>query len=573
MQQLQEKMDRASVLYSDQGDAFAMVYPEQPRIYLPLERFPDHLIKAVLAAEDKDFFRHPGISFSAILRAIWVNLSGGGIRQGASTITQQVARLFFLDRTRSYERKIREVFLAFIMESKLSKKQILELYLNRVFLGNHSYGFAVAARRYFAKSQSQLNLAEAALLAGLPQAPSAYAPNKYLRKALERQRQVLALMLQNKSISSEQYRSAVEQVPQIARPGAASKAPFYSQSVQEKLKKLVALETRDGQGHTIKTWFRAKEQKRLESELKFLRTQLGEKRVNGEIQTAGFVGNPATGHVFAELGSNAFSFNQFNRARRMKRNAGVASAPLLVGKALQRGYNFAQKVGRGHQKRAMLEHFCDPGKGLDILQQELAGPRMQREVGTELQVLERANLYQVADALRVIAGPVGHRNWSFVKEVMAGKGVIYRHPGGAISKRLEWSSSSFRAFVHGWKTCSHLVTENPYWADQKALGMVFAGPKQHNFFGVFYSPQFMATLWVGSEKGRKQLDELRVRKLFSHVFQRFSKTLRSPAKLFVNRRGLSWVPVRFGNGQEVLAPVPTIRSISRNRSSNRNVKF
>ena len=136
------------------------------RFYLRLEQIPKSVIQAFLSAEDKDFYHHFGISPSAILRAALVNIRGGRVRQGASTITQQLARLYFLDQSKTWQRKAKEAVLAVAIERRLTKDQILELYLNKIYLGNGSYGVEAAARNYFRKHTRQLNLGEAALIAG-----------------------------------------------------------------------------------------------------------------------------------------------------------------------------------------------------------------------------------------------------------------------------------------------------------------------------------------------------------------------------------------------------------------------
>jgi penicillin-binding protein 1A len=165
---------------------------------------PPLLIKAVLAAEDHAFFSHPGIDFTGVLRAALANLRAGHHEQGASTITMQVARNYFLTPEKTYTRKIREILLAFDLERSLTKEQILELYLNKIFLGQRAYGFAAAARVYFGKALSELELAEMALLAGLPRAPSRDNPITNPANAKSRRDYVLDRMLALGDITQEE---------------------------------------------------------------------------------------------------------------------------------------------------------------------------------------------------------------------------------------------------------------------------------------------------------------------------------------------------------------------------------
>ena len=150
-------------------------FGEERRNFVPITEIPDVMKKAVLAIEDDRFYEHGGVDFVGVMRAGLANLRGG-LSQGASTITMQVARNFFLSSEKTYTRKIYEMLLAYKIEANLSKDQILELYMNQIYLGQRAYGFASAARVYFGKSIKDVTPAEAAMLAGLPKAPSAYNP-------------------------------------------------------------------------------------------------------------------------------------------------------------------------------------------------------------------------------------------------------------------------------------------------------------------------------------------------------------------------------------------------------------
>ncbi|MDT7833883.1 penicillin-binding protein 1A [Aquabacterium sp. OR-4] len=190
------------------------------RVFVPIEQMPPALVKAVLATEDARFYRHSGIDWLGVARAIAAQLTGG-MRQGASTITQQVARTFFLSQRFTPERKIKEALLALRIERKLSKDKILELYLNQIYLGQRSYGFAAAADTYFGKPLAQITLAEAAMLAGLPQNPAFANPITNLERATRRQRIVLARMVATGDISAEQQAAAKTQVLAIGKPREA----------------------------------------------------------------------------------------------------------------------------------------------------------------------------------------------------------------------------------------------------------------------------------------------------------------------------------------------------------------
>ena len=184
-------------------------FGEERRNFVPIAEIPDVMKKAVLAIEDDRFYEHGGVDFVGVMRAGLANLRGG-LSQGASTITMQVARNFFLSSEKTYTRKIYEMLLAYKIEANLSKDQILELYMNQIYLGQRAYGFDSAARVYFGKSVRDVTPAEAAMLAGLPKAPSAYNPVVNPRRAKVRQEYILQRMRDLRYITPEQYDQAVQ---------------------------------------------------------------------------------------------------------------------------------------------------------------------------------------------------------------------------------------------------------------------------------------------------------------------------------------------------------------------------
>ena len=186
-------------------------FGEERRAVVTIQEVPDVMKQAILSAEDDRFYQHGGIDYLGVLRAAGSNLLGGGKRQGASTITQQVARNFFLTAEKTYTRKLYEVLLSFKIESNLSKDQIFELYINQIFLGQRAYGFAAAAQIYFGKPLKDISIAEAAMLAGLPKAPSAYNPIVNPKRAKLRQQYVLRRMHELGHITDSQHEAALKE--------------------------------------------------------------------------------------------------------------------------------------------------------------------------------------------------------------------------------------------------------------------------------------------------------------------------------------------------------------------------
>ena len=222
-------------IFSQEGLLIAE-FGEERRDHVLIQNVPQKMINAILAIEDRRFFEHPGIDIIGVLRASLKNISGQG-HEGASTITMQVARNFFLSSERTFKRKINEILLAIKIEDSLSKEEILELYVNQIYLGQRAFGFSAAANAYFNKSLDELNLAESALLAGLPKAPSRYNPLINPELAIQRQQAVLRSMLRHGYIDNPTYQIALEE-PINLRDSVSKrelKADYVAEMVRQEL--------------------------------------------------------------------------------------------------------------------------------------------------------------------------------------------------------------------------------------------------------------------------------------------------------------------------------------------------
>ena len=221
-------------VYSADKQVIGQFFVER-RILVPLDQIPQHLVNAVVAIEDARFFEHGGLDFVGIGRALVTNLMSGRIRQGASTITQQLARSLFLTPKRDFERKVREALLAIKMEKILDKEQILELYLNQIYFGHGAYGVQAAAQTYFNKDVGQLTLAESTFLAGLPKGPSDYSPYLHPQAAKRRQTAVLKRMAEEGFISAKEADGAAQQELSFRRLIRDEPAPYFVERVRQRL--------------------------------------------------------------------------------------------------------------------------------------------------------------------------------------------------------------------------------------------------------------------------------------------------------------------------------------------------
>ena len=219
-------------VYSEEGDLLGEFGVER-RSVVKIKQVPDLVKAAILAAEDERFYSHGGVDYISMSRAAIATLSGN--KQGGGTITMQVAREFFLTREQTYTRKLNEVLLAYKIEANLSKDEILELYINQINLGQRAYGFASAARIYFGKTLEQLTAAEAAMLAGLPKAPSAFNPVVNPQRARQRQQYVLRRMLETRAITDPQYQRAIEEDLAVRTESrdAAAHAEFIAEMARQ----------------------------------------------------------------------------------------------------------------------------------------------------------------------------------------------------------------------------------------------------------------------------------------------------------------------------------------------------
>jgi 1A family penicillin-binding protein len=325
-----------------EGDLLGYLDPIR-RVTVPLERVPEVVRQAFVAVEDRRFTQHHGLDWLGIGRAFWRNISSFGVREGASTLTMQVARSGFIGderNDRSIGRKLIELRLAPRIEKALTKDQILELYLNLIYLGDATYGVEAASRHYFGKSVNRLNLAEAAMLAGLPRAPSLYDPRDHPERAIERRNLVLALMAREGFISGEEAERASQSRIRVARQGWSPPAgsSHAVEAVRELVVSTVGSKSRRGE-ITVFTTFDLAAQRAAERAVKDRATAIGR-----GTQGAMVALNPETGAVLAMVGGSGAARGGFNRATLARRQPGSAFKPFVYAAALEAGLTPATMV-------------------------------------------------------------------------------------------------------------------------------------------------------------------------------------------------------------------------------------
>ena len=315
-------------------------FSTEQRYYVSLNMIPKHVVQAFLAAEDADFYSHSGVSFKAMLRAAFVNFKNSKFTQGGSTITQQLARLYFLTPAKTLERKMEEVFLAIAMEKNLSKDRILELYLNKIFLGNHSYGVEAASRNYFRKSVQEINVAEAAMLAGLPAAPSKYAPHRFFRRAKKRQVFVLERMREEGYLDQGDKKRWQKHELNISKTALkkSKQASFYIEALRERLVSKFSISDLSQSGLQILTSLDESLQRVTNKTFAASVYQVFGSVDSKELAMALVILDVKTGGVMAMQGGASFAQSQFNLATYARRPIGSAFLPIYYTLAIDRGF-------------------------------------------------------------------------------------------------------------------------------------------------------------------------------------------------------------------------------------------
>ena len=296
-------------VYAKSGELIAE-FGEMKRTPLKYEEFPKHLVNAVLAAEDDRFFEHPGVDYQGILRAVVHLVRTGKKGQGGSTITMQVARNFFLSREKTYLRKLNEIFLAFKIEGFLSKEEILALYLNKIYLGKRAYGFSAATQVYYGKDINELTVAEYAMVAGLPKAPSSYNPINNPQRALIRRNYVLGRMRILNFIDEDVYQAALA-TPDLAKVHGQDielEAPYIAEMVRTEMVARYGSEAYTG-GYSVYTTVNADRQRASNKALR--NALLGYDRRHGYRGHLGFFDlNSQDGREITELKPTKFTSEQ-----------------------------------------------------------------------------------------------------------------------------------------------------------------------------------------------------------------------------------------------------------------------
>ena len=359
------RASETSIAYNSKGKQIAVLKGDKDSYYLSIDEIPQYVQDAFIVTEDKRFYSHNGIDAGGIVRAVWVQIQNKGeISQGASTITQQLARNIFLNMDKTYERKIKEIFIALELEKKFSKKQILEFYLNNINFSNGYYGIEAAAKGYFSTSCKELSLSQLCFLCAIPNNPTRYDPIENKENTLERRDRILKQMLEDKAISQAEYDIAVNEKIELNITEPVKRnyiQTFVTYCATRKLMELNGFQFRYGldsekdeeaykeeyneayaaaqkqllnSGYRIYTSIDLKKQKALQQAINTNLSSFTEKGTNGiyKMQGAGVCIDNDTGRVVAVVGgrSQKTSGYTLNRAYQSFRQPGSSIKPVIV---------------------------------------------------------------------------------------------------------------------------------------------------------------------------------------------------------------------------------------------------
>ena len=328
--------DRYIKLYDDQNEIFYQSINNYSGQYVSLENVSPYFLKAIVSIEDKRFYQHHGFDYVGISRAIKTNVIKRKNSQGASTITQQYARLLYLTNEKTWSRKVKEAFFTLQLETHLSKDKILEGYVNNVYFGHGIYGIENAAQYFYKKKASELTLNEASMLAGVVNGPQYYSPLLHEKKAKQRQILVLNAMYENNVITKSVLEATKKQTLNLAKEHSLNEnmsTYYYKDTVLQELEDLGYYNNQYlNKGLNIYTSFHQEYQDTLNQLIK-------EKDIQTDLQCAFTVVNPKTSQLQALLGGKDYSKSQYNRALHANRQIGSTMKPLLYYLALENGFN------------------------------------------------------------------------------------------------------------------------------------------------------------------------------------------------------------------------------------------
>ena len=496
---------------------------------IELKDIPDNLKKALIATEDKNFYRHHGYDLTGLVRSTVQNVLAGHVVQGASTLTQQLARVLFLNNERTFDRKLKELFIAARIEKTISKDQILEMYMNNVYLGAGAYGVEGASQIYFDKHLKDCSLSELALIAGLPQAPSVYNPFNNKDLAIKRRNQVLNRMYKMRYITKDEYESAksadvkLAKVPQYY---TTNKAPYFCDYVMKELEKLGFDETEISQGgYKVVTTLNYKAQKAADEAISRNLINWGLRGDNN--QAAVFSYSPIDGKILVYSGGKDYVKSQYDRVTQAVRPPGSSFKPLVYAAAMEKGIDPNDMIedrpltigqwsprNYGNKYRGNIPVYTAL-----MVSSNVCAARMIKEVGIR-SVIQIARVLGIETPLEydytIALGSNGVKLYEFTRaygafanggfvvqpysvervETSRGK-VVYQAPKTKISHQLSMKTAAEMTAM--MKTVITNGTGRAASIGKPAAGKTGTTDDNKDAYFMGYTPNIVTGVWVGND--------------------------------------------------------------------------
>lgn len=493
-----------------------------------LNEIPDRLKQAFIASEDRDFYQHDGLDYQAIARAAYANFTAGEVVEGGSTITQQLARIVFLGQERSIGRKLREAMLAYKMEDELQKDQILERYLNLVYLGSGAYGVADAAWIFFSKPVEKLNLGEIAMIAGMAPAPSVYSPLVNPDIAQQRRDIVLQRMVDAGFITVAEKNQAMS-APIAVKPSSPkyvnSPAPYFTSYIQQQLPKLVSKEEMEAGGLTVETTLNLKWQKEAQETVNRAIENYGPPE--GFEQAALVSVDPRNGQIKALVGGNDFTKSQFNRATQAQRQPGstfktfVYSTAIAAGFSPYKSYMDGKYIVDGYEPRNYNNKYRGWVSMRDALISSLniiavkvlvdvgfdPAIEMAKRMGIQSKLLgayslalgsSEVNLLELTSAYGTLANKGNHVEAHGITRVFNRFGKLIYEAKFKPERAIDQDSAAIMTWMLEGVVNSG-TGGNAALGDRAVAGKTGTSEKRRDLWFVGYIPQLVTGVWMGND--------------------------------------------------------------------------
>ncbi len=495
---------------------------------LKIDQIPDKLVKAFIASEDRRFYKHTGIDFQGILRATASNLLAGNVVQGASTVTQQLARIVFLDQDPSAKRKILEALLALKIEREMKKEEILERYLNLVYLGSGAYGVADAAWVYFGKTVDKLTLPEMATIAGLPPAPTDYSPLVNPKVARERRNLVLGEMQEAGYITAAEARAAKAEELKVdpkTPKRLQLEAPYFTSYIQKELPKYISREALEIGGLTVETTLNLKWQKHAEKAVKDAVEIDGASQ--GFEQAALVAIDPRDGEVKAMVGGTNFGDSQFNRVTQAQRQPGstfkgfVYTAAVAAGFSPYDGYRDAPMSIDGYKPAnygnsytgGWLSMIDALTKSTNVVAVRLLADvgfeptiKLARQMGIKsdlkpyyalaLGAIE-VNLLELTSAYGTLAAQGKHAEVHGIRRVTNGRGDVLYEAKFKPKQVVDKDSAAIITWM--LESVVNSGTGRPAYINRPVAGKTGTSEEARDLWFIGYIPQLVTGVWLGND--------------------------------------------------------------------------